>query len=294
MVAIVELEFSCGERKGAKMDLEGRIAIITGAGSGIGRAATLELARGGVKTVCCGRREDRLRETASLVEKAGGEALVVKTDITQKAQIDHMVSRTLERFGRIDILYNNAGSFCAVGGLWEVDADLWWQDVEVNLRGTMLCCRAVLPHMMEKGEGIIINMSGGGASGPMTRGSGYGSSKAAILRLTDTLAHELQQVGSSVLVFAMDPRFNRTEMTERLARMDNVGKWLPHVQEHLDANDRNKPEDCARTIVELIRTSTPELSGRLFHAGEDIKNIVEHADEICREDLLVLRFRGRQ
>lgn len=262
------------------MELAGRIAIITGAGSGIGQTVALELSRSGAKIVCCGRREEKLLETASLIQQAGGKVFVVPTDVTQKDHVDRMVSKSLDHFGRIDILFNNAGSFSALGGLWEVDPDLWWKDVEINLRGTMLCCQAVLPHMIERDEGIIVNMSGGGAEGPMTGGSGYGCSKAAILRLTDTLAAELRKTGSAVLVFAMDPGFNRTDMTEGLARMNGVEKWLPHVHRQLNTDDRNEPKDCAKTMIELIHLAIPQLSGRVFYAGMDRKKIVKNADEI--------------
>lgn len=274
------------------MELGGKIAVITGAGSGIGQTVALALSRAGVKIVCCGRRKNKLLGTAALIERDAGESLIIQTDVTQKDQVDHMVSKTLEHFGRIDILFNNAGSFHALGGLWEVNAGLWWQDVEINLRGTMLCSHAVLSHMMERDEGIIVNMSGGGAERPMTGGSGYGCSKAAILRLTDTLAHELQKVGSSVLVFAMDPGFNRTEMTERLACMESVQKWLPNVRQRLDMDNGNKAEDCARTMIDLIHLAPFELNGRLLRAGTDIRKIIGHAHEIHERDLLTLRFRS--
>jgi NAD(P)-dependent dehydrogenase (short-subunit alcohol dehydrogenase family) len=273
------------------MELSEKIAVITGAGSGIGQAVALEFSRARAKIVCCGRRESKLLETASLIQEVGGEALVVPTDVTQKDQVDSMVTRTLEHFGRIDVLLNNAGSFSILGGLWEVDADLWWKDVETILRGTMLCCQAALPHMIKRDKGIIVNMSGGGAEAPMTGGSGYGCSKAAVLRLTDTLAAELRRAGSSVMVFAMDPGFNRTAMTEGLAYMKGVDKWLPHVHRYLDMGDGNKPQDCARTMMELIRLAIPQLSGRIFHAGMDIEKVAKNADEIYEKDLRVLRPR---
>ena len=270
----------------------GRTAIVTGAGSGIGQALAMEFARSGMNVVCCGRRIERLKETAEKVVELGGEAFVVRVDVTQKEQIDEMVARTLNHFGQIDVLFNNAGSFQTLGGLWEVDPDSWWHDVEVNLRGSMLCCQAVLPHMMERDEGILINMSGGGAGGPLAGGTGYGCSKAAILRLTDTLASELKRVGSSVLVFAMDPEFNRTAMTEHLAEIPGAETWLPWIREQLDTGHGKKPEDCARTTVELIRRAIPELSGRAFHAGQNVAAIAEDATRIQEQGLMTLRFRA--
>lgn len=272
------------------MDLAGKTMVITGAGSGIGQATALKFAEAGVQVVCCGRREGRLQETVREIEAKGGTGFAVALDVTDLGQVENMVERVLEHFGDIDILFNCAGSFSTVGGLWEVDPDAWWRDVEVNLKGSMLCARAVLPHMIEKDSGIVINTGGGGAAGPMPGGSSYGSSKAAILRMTDTLGRELAQVGAPVLVVAVDPGFNRTEMTETLARLDPESKWIPMRQWLAERHD-HVPEDCARTLVELVRLAVPEFNGRLFHVGQDIEALVAGKDKIVAGDLMTLRLR---
>jgi NADP-dependent 3-hydroxy acid dehydrogenase YdfG len=115
-------------------ELEGKVANVTGAGSGIGRAIALAFAEAGMRVVCSGRRLDRLEETATLITQSGGEALVAPVDVTVPEQVKQMVGQTLSAFDQIDVLFNNAGSFLAVGGVWEVDAATWWQDVEINLR----------------------------------------------------------------------------------------------------------------------------------------------------------------
>ncbi|MFC1713926.1 SDR family NAD(P)-dependent oxidoreductase [Candidatus Poribacteria bacterium] len=273
------------------MDLQGKVAVITGSGSGIGQSLAVGLAREGTKIVCCGRRESMLRKTVSLVEAEDGQALAIPTDVTKKDQIGEVISRVLSEFGGIDILINNAGSFAAPDTLWECDPDMWWHDVEVNLRGTMLCCHAVLPHMMGKDAGIIINLSGGGAASPMTAGSGYGSSKAAVLRLTDTLARELKHENSSVLVFAVDPGFNRTAMTENLATSPAASKWWSHIPARLGEDDETMRQKYVRIVADLIRMATPELSGRVFSAGVDMEQIAARAEEISEADLFVLRLR---
>ena len=155
------------------MELEGRTVIVTGAGSGIGRALAIEFGRNGAQVVCCARRKSRLEETVELIEREGGVGLAIPTDITERSQVQQMVEASLERFGSIDVLFNNAGSFQSIAGVSEVDPDVWWHDVTVNLYGSLLLIREVLPYMMSRNEGIIINMNGGRPVG----GTGYACGK---------------------------------------------------------------------------------------------------------------------
>ncbi len=273
------------------MELKGKTAIITGSGRGVGRALALEFARQGANVVCCARRENEIRQTVALLEKEGGHGLAVPADVTQKDQVENMAAETLKHFHQIDILFNNAGSFQAIGGIWEIDPEVWWHDVTVNLRGPMLCCQAVLPQMMKRDTGIIINMNGGGSGSPLPGGSGYGCSKVALMRLTDGLAKELERVGSSILVFGMGPGFVRTEMTELQVKTPEGRKWIPSSKEAIDAKRDRPPEDCAKSTVELIRIACPELSGRIFGAGTDFAEIAKRTSEIKEKDLFVIRPR---
>lgn len=275
-----------------EQEVKDKVAIVTGAGSGIGRAIALALAGAGMKVVCSGRRLQQLEETASLIAQTAGAAQVIPADVTDPLQVNQLVDHTISTYGRIDVLFNNAGSFSAIGPLWEVDIDQWWQDVSVNLRGSMLCARAVLPHMIQRDSGIIINMSGGGAAGPMAGGSGYGCSKAALLRLTDTLAQELEQISSAVLVYAMDPGFNPTDMTRAISQAPGAAQWLPRVQQRLESGEGRRPEECAQTSLALIRLSPRELNGRVLYAGDDLEALLADAAQIRQQDLLSLRFRA--
>jgi NAD(P)-dependent dehydrogenase (short-subunit alcohol dehydrogenase family) len=275
-----------------EMELKGKTTIITGSGRGIGRALALEFSREGANVVCCARSEKEIRETVALLEKEGGHGIAIQMDVTQKEQVAKMVNEVWGRFGQIDVLFNNAGSFQAIGGVWEVDAELWWHDVTVNLRGAMLCCQAVLPHMMERNEGVIINMSGGGFAGPFPGGSGYASSKAALMRLTDSLAQELERVGSSVLVFGTGPGLVRTKMTEYQVETPEGRKWIPFVKEKFDQRQDRPPEDCAKATVELIRIARPDLNGRIFDVEMDFAKVAKRASEIKDRDLFVIRFRS--
>src|SRR3990172_6046034 len=112
-----------------KMDLKDKIAIITGSGRGIGRALAIEFARNGSCVVCCARTEEDIQETASIIRKENGRCLPIRTDVTDKPQITRMVEQTIEQFVHIYILFNNAARIPVIAGLWEVDPELWWEEV---------------------------------------------------------------------------------------------------------------------------------------------------------------------
>src|SRR5688572_13434219 len=142
---ILEVSRSRKREAARGFPLRGATAIVTGAGTGIGRELARALAREGANLVCAGRRLEPVEETARLISSAGGRALAVSADVTDRALVSELVRRALEEFGQIDLLFNNAGSFQAVGPAWEADPDVWWQDVTINLRGPVLCSSAVLP-----------------------------------------------------------------------------------------------------------------------------------------------------
>jgi len=245
------------------MDLRGRTAIVTGASSGIGRALALEFARHGVRVVCGARRAEGLQETVGLIEKEGGEGIGVPTDVTRRDQVQRMVETALDRFGSIDVLFNNAGSFASIAGVWEVSPELWWHDVTVNLLGALLCIREVLPHMMARDEGIIINMDGGRPTG----GTGYACGKAGLMELSRVLIEELKAVGSCVVVFNAGPGLVRTEMTEFQANTEAGRRWIPSTKQSFDAGNVRAPEEIARATIKAVSIARPGLTG--LHYGPD-------------------------
>jgi len=274
------------------MELKGKTAIVTGSGSGVGRELAREFARAGANVVCCGRRASRLQETVSMIKEGGGSGLAIPTDVTDWVQVQSLVQGTLQRFHQIDLLFNNAGSFQYVGPVWAADPEVWWHDVMVNLRGTMLCCRAVLPHMMERDSGILINMDGGGGSGgPNIGGSAYGCSKAALVRLSEGLARELAQIGSAILVFCMNPGFVRSEMTESLIDTPEKRAWQVHVPQLMGSAQEKPPDACAKATMRLLRIASRELSGRVFSVDTDFDDIERKKAELQGRDLYVMRRR---
>ncbi len=273
------------------MELEGRTAIVTGAGGGIGRALAVEFACAGARVVCAGRTESKVQETLHHINAEGGKGLALRVDVTDWAQVQQMVNHVLERFGGIDLLFNNAGSFRWVGPVWEADPEVWWYDVTVNLLGSMLCCRAVLPHMMERNCGIIINMDGGGGSnGPNPGGSAYGCSKAALLRFTESLAREFELAGSSVLVFCMMPGFVRTTMTEYLIAKPERERWQRHVRGLIGSEVELPPEACAKATIRLLEIASSELNGRIFYVDTDFRRVAEEKERIESENLYVMHL----
>jgi NAD(P)-dependent dehydrogenase (short-subunit alcohol dehydrogenase family) len=247
------------------MDLKDRVAIVTGSGRGIGRALALEFARRGARVVCCARTTAEIEETAALINGENGRCLAVPADLRESGQVNHVVKRALTEFGRIDVLVNNAARIPVIDGLWEVDAEQWWDEITVNLRGPMLCCRAVLPHMIQQNEGIVINMAGGTEIPGRTS---YCCSKAALNRLTVLLAKELESLGSAVLAFTMGPGLVKTKRTLHEAQSPQGFKWNPGTRQHFDAGLDRPPEDCARATMKLIAQANPEMNGKAFLAQD--------------------------
>lgn len=193
------------------LGLEGQVAIITGGGTGIGRGIALALAGEGARSVICGRRMDRLQGSLAAIREAGGEGLAVQADVSQQADVERVVSKTLESYGTVDILINNAG----IGGgdaIHEHEVADWDQVMAVNLRGPFLMARAVLPSMRRQRRGHIINISS--ESGlEFYEGSGaYGVSKHALNALGEYIQRENQELG--IRVNAVCPGMVVTEMTE--------------------------------------------------------------------------------
>jgi NAD(P)-dependent dehydrogenase (short-subunit alcohol dehydrogenase family) len=271
--------------------LKNKVAIVTGSGSGIGKATALEFARNGARVVCCGRRLEPIQENVALIEKEGGQGLAIQTDITEIQQVRHMVDETEKQLGAIEVLFNNAGSFQCVGASWEVDPEKWWQDVTTNLFGTMLCCHEVIPKMVERGRGFIINMDGGGGiQGPNIGGSGYGSSKAAILRFTESLAGELERLGLPILVFAINPGFVQTDIIKRLENVPQKEIWRSHIPKLIGSKFETKPDSCAKAVIKLLNIASPELNGRVFRFDTDFDAIKKNKSKIKEKNLYVLNW----
>lgn len=247
------------------MEINGTTGLVTGSGSGIGRAIACELAAAGMQVVCCGRREDRLAETVDMVQGTGGEAMAVPADVTDRLQVEQLVRQVIDRCGAVDLLFNNAGSFQSIAGVHEVDPEIWWRDVTVNLLGPLLLIRMVLPHMQSRDRGVIVNMNGGRPVG----GTGYACGKAGLMELTRILNDELRQEQSSVMVFSAGPGLVRTEMTEMQANTPAGRRWIPSTYQAFQNGRVRQPHDIARATVRMLRAACVKDSGKSYGPDTD-------------------------
>lgn len=263
-------------------------AIVTGAGRGIGKAIALALAENDWAVACLARTETEIREVADEIRSKTGRACHCPTDICDRAQVQRSVKQVRETLGPIDVLINNAGSFYALGPVAEVDADKWWRDVTINYLGTFHCCQAVLPHMIERRMGRIITMTGGGTGNPLPFGSGYASSKAAVARFTECLAHEV--IDHNVYVYAMSPGFVRTRLTEHHVFSEEGQKYLPMMKGSFDGDAHYPPDKAAAFAVFLAGLECRSLSGRIVGVGMDPDTLLAEADDVAAEDRCQLRI----
>lgn len=269
-------------------ELRGQVALVTGAGRGIGRAIAVELAQAGAKVVVTARTEQQVLETAGLVEEAGGEAVGLIADVTDKQAVEGMVEEVKRRYGVVDILVNNAGRHHALGPLWLVDPDDWWLDIESNLRSTFLCTRLVLPGMIERRRGRIINVSSGAGNEPRPHSTAYSTVKAAVTRLTENVALAAKEYG--VYAFAMHPGSVRTEMADYLIESEEGQAWVPEFRT-IYAETEIGPERAGQLAVFLASGKGDALSGRFINVYDDVSALVERAEQIQQEQLYTLRLR---
>ena len=175
--------------------LTGRVAIVTGAGRGIGRAIALRYSHEGAAVVLAARTPAQIDEAAAEIESAGGRALAIQCDVSSESDVDRLVDATVRQFGKIDILVNNAAVNLPPTDLTEVDLSVWRNVIEVNLTGAFICTRAVLPHMKRIGSGVVLILSSvGGRRGAAGRGP-YRASKAALINFTETIGAEGAKYG---------------------------------------------------------------------------------------------------
>ena len=251
------------------MSLEGRVALVTGAGRGIGRAVAEAMAAAGARVFLCARTEAELADAAARIRAAGGAAAFAPADVSNAADVDAALDACESAFGPADILVNAAGAYGPIGPTWEVDADAWWRAHEVNVRGTLLTCRAVLPTMIAAGTGRIINFSGGGATAPLPRFSAYASSKAAVVRLTETLAEEVRAYGITVNAIApgaVDTRL-QDEVLEAGARAGDLYERMRRLRQTGEGGV--SAELPASLAVFLASAAAADLTGKLISAPHD-------------------------
>ena len=247
----------------------GRVALITGAGRGIGEATAIQFAAQGARVALCARTHSELDRVANVIRTAGGSAQVFTCDIADPKQVENLTQVTVESFGSIDILINAAGTYGPIGPTWEADVVQWKKAIDVNLYGTFLVCRSVIPHMIQAGQGSIINFSGGGATAPLPRFSAYGASKAGVVRLTETLAEELREYGIRVNAIAPGAIDTRLQ-DEVLAAGQRAGALADRIRKMRETGEGATPIMVPVALaVFLASDSARALTGKLIAAPHD-------------------------
>jgi NAD(P)-dependent dehydrogenase (short-subunit alcohol dehydrogenase family) len=270
-------------------DLTGQVAIITGGGRGIGRAMALALAKAGAAVAVVARTEDQLAETVAMIEQAGGQAIAITTDVTDRQAVEQMVHEVEQQLGPVALLVNNAGAGEPGGPVWEVDPDRWWHVLDVNLRGPFLCSRAVLPGMIARRQGRIINTASSAGLKAMTYMSAYVTSKTALVRLTENLAAETAEHGISI--FAIHPGTVRTAMWETALASPQLDRWKPGLRRTFERGRDIAPDRAANLVTFLASGKADALSGCFISVREDVNQMVQRADEIREGELYTLRLR---
>ena len=225
--------------------LAGKVALVTGASSGIGAATAVALAAAGAAVAMSARRADRLAGLVAQIEAAGGKALALAGDMAKEADAIKAVDDTVAQLGRIDILINSAG-IMESGGIEGADLDLYRKVMDINLMGTVYTCRAAIPHMIKQGVGDMVTISSlaGRKGGPMT--NAYSASKHAVNSMTDALRQELGD--RNIRVSILMPGATKTEVGDSITDPN----WRKAIQAHVSKEGAVMPEEIAETLVFML------------------------------------------
>jgi NAD(P)-dependent dehydrogenase (short-subunit alcohol dehydrogenase family) len=275
-------------------DLGGRVAMVTGAGRGIGRVFAQALASAGARVAVAARSADQLGETVALIAASGGEAYAAPLDVVDRDEVDAAVRGVEVELGPVDLLVNNAGVWGPLGPMWEIDSDEWWQAISVNLRGCFLCSRAVLPGMVSRRRGRIINIGSHAGVFRWPNASAYAISKAAMIKLTENLAAETRKFG--VAVFTLNPGIVTIGLTDQAMAMADLPdspatRAAAWIRAEVAEGRAVPPERSADLLVALASGRADALSGRYLTVHDDLDAYIARAEEIERDDLYTLRLR---
>ena len=222
------------------MNFKNKTILITGAGSGLGKALAIAAGQAGARVICAGRRKERIQQTADEVTKGGGEGTAVEMDVTDSKSVEKAVHQA-EKVGPIEILFNNAGIITGLKAVQDLPIEEWDKIMATNVRGPYLLLRAILPEMIQRGFGRIVNISA--PIKHLPKATAYCASKCALDSLTKAVSYELK--GLDILINAVEPPFLDTEMHKG-------GK---------------KPEEVVGQILELAALDAGSQSGRIVKIG---------------------------
>jgi NAD(P)-dependent dehydrogenase (short-subunit alcohol dehydrogenase family) len=235
----------------------GKVAFVTGAANGIGRAAALAFAREGASIVVADVSERGNQETARMVEEAGGRALAVKCDVSRDNDVKAALEKTVEAFGRLDFAFNNAGVEQPTKPLVEVTEDEWDRLLDVNLRGVFLCMKHEIPLMLRQGGGAIVNTGSGASVMGIAGQTAYCAAKFGLIGLTKAAA--LDYANSKIRVNAVCPGYVDTPMMQRFTGGTPEGRQ--NVIDNVPAGRPASPEEIAAAVVWLCSDAAAYVIG---------------------------------
>ncbi len=257
--------------------LERHNAIVTGGGRGFGRSIARGLAAAGASVTVTARSKNQLDAVAAEIEAAGGRALAVAGDVTNRADVARVVETAEKKFGPTTVLVNNAGVTGPFGPVWVNDPDQWWDAQAVIVRGTLLFMRAVMPGMIARRKGTVINVSALGGQWFAPKLTAYAVAKSSQIRLSEHAAAEAKEFGVSV--FSIEPGTVYTDMTEHTINSPDAQRWVPQMVEYL--KNMIKAQDpapglarCAGMCVQLASGRYSALSGRFLLPTDDFDKML--------------------
>ena len=274
------------------MKLAGRYAVITGAGRGLGAEIARSYVAEGASVLLCARSADELSSVKAALSQSLQPGQVVEvhvTDVSEKAQVDALMQRALALFPHVDAIVCNAGVYGPFGQTEDVDLDAWAQAMQINLMGTLYSCRAAIPHFKARGYGKIVVVSGGGATSPLPNLSAYAASKAAVVRLTETLAGELKDW--HIDINSVAPGLLATSLQDGLlaAGPERIGEaFYARMKRDLEAGG-DSIERAAELCVYLASSESDGLTGRLISAKWDAWPFSAEALAAMKPDTYTLR-----
>ena len=286
-------------RKGSlemTFSLEGRTALITGASMGLGLAIARAYVKAGASVLLCARNRERLEQARQEVEMeaalagSGQTVAAQAADVSRPSDVERLVNRAFDLFPQLHILVNNAGVYGPKGLIEEVEWDAWVKAIEINLFGSILLCRAVLPHFKKNRYGKIVQLSGGGATSPLPRISAYAASKAAIVRMVETIAEEVRD--DNIYLNAIAPGALNTRLLDEVitAGPEKVGEAFHQRMLKIRSEGGVPLEKGANLAVYLGSSASDGITGKLISAKWDPwETLAEHREELWKSDIYTLR-----
>jgi NAD(P)-dependent dehydrogenase (short-subunit alcohol dehydrogenase family) len=275
--------------------LTGSVALVTGGGRGIGQVLALALASAGAAVGLIARSTEQLAESVQLIEAAGGIATAASADLSDPDAATTAVAKLRHELGPVDLLVNNAGICGPIGRACDVPEEDWWRTVEVNLRSVVLCSRMVLPEMMGRRRGRIVNLTSQAGVFRWPLVSAYSVSKAAVVKFTENLACETRQ--HAISVFSVHPGLLRIGLSvPALARTAPAAsaEGLMHtwIRRELAAGRGAEPHQATELLLRIATGELDRLSGRHLSVHDDLNMLLARTEDVLRDDLYVLGLRS--